>query len=107
MDAGADGLTDDVQESMRNVTGELEELRLVDSDNGRALKFTDEELQARNRANAAVSQISARWQAISANVKSLKTDQLDALENDLRASIVHAGDTSNLILDPDLDSYYL
>ena len=29
------------------------------------------------------------------------------LVNDVRTMITHAGDMSNLILDPDLDSYYL
>jgi methyl-accepting chemotaxis protein len=31
----------------------------------------------------------------------------DHLVSDIRGMITHAGDTSNLILDPDLDSYYL
>ena len=34
-------------------------------------------------------------------------DQYTSFVATIRTMITHAGDTSNLILDPDLDSYYL
>lgn len=40
-------------------------------------------------------------------ISDTKDEKYDHLASDLRMMITHAGDTSNLILDPDLDSYYL
>lgn len=51
------------------------------------------------------------WQVLKALLKTISaetTQQLHAeLINSLLALMAHVGDTSNLILDPDLDSYYL
>jgi methyl-accepting chemotaxis protein len=101
IDEGAEGLQAEAQESMRNVTQALEELRLIDAESGAALQFTDEGLKSRNRTEASVSQISTKWQSISANVRSLRVDKLESLAADLKSAISHAGETSNLILERD------
>jgi signal transduction histidine kinase/DNA-binding NarL/FixJ family response regulator len=47
-----------------------------------------------------------RWQALSATVRDPGLVPL-AAANETRALIAYVGDVSNLILDPDLDSYYM
>ena len=76
---------------------------------GRALKFTDAELAARKRDDARLAVVLANWQ----NLKGAQTavaasdEAAGKLVAAVRMMIAHAGDLSNLILDSDLDSYYL
>jgi hypothetical protein len=78
-------------------------------DLGRALKFTDAELVARKRDNARLSAVLADWQGLKAAplATAAGDDTNGKLVAAIRAMIAHAGDLSNLILDTDLDSYYL
>ena len=64
---------------------------------GADLKFSDEELKARQRENASLANLQ----------KSIGEKNWDAAIASIKTSITQLGDTSNLILDPDLDSYYL
>ncbi len=58
----------------------------------------------------APSTLRSEWEALTRGATSITADTLDErhqhLIDDVRTMIAHAGDTSNLILDPDLDSYY-
>jgi methyl-accepting chemotaxis protein len=69
-----------------------------------ALQFTASGLAARKRESLAPTEVRQRWQKISV---AAKPADILALMADVRGMIGHMGDTSNLILDPDLDSYYL
>lgn len=76
------------------------------------LQFTDEGLGKRKREHFRVSIFKSEWQDLKNRLPALKTsdernDVHAHLIADLRTMITHMGDTSNLILDPDLDSYYL
>jgi methyl-accepting chemotaxis protein len=72
---------------------------------GLALGFDPAGLKARGRESLAFDQVLQRWKtATSAGIDPAATTTLLA---DIRGLITHGGDTSNLILDPDLDSYYL
>ncbi|MCI0417141.1 hypothetical protein L0222_30590 [bacterium] len=55
--------------------------------------------------------LSENWKFLKNKTLSLEASDTDTLYGkvigDIRALVSHAGDTSNLILDPDLDSYYL
>ncbi len=55
--------------------------------------------------------LSQQWQALKESWSTQTLEDLDAahktLLTNIRGMIAHLGDTSNLILDPDLDSYYL
>lgn len=62
-----------------------------------SLKLNDKELEDRQRGHAKMSEITQRVQSKSWDLAWLS----------IRAAITHIGDTSNLILDPDLDTYYL
>jgi methyl-accepting chemotaxis protein len=83
----------------------------IDADIGPLLQFTQEGLTKRNRLHARVATLQEEWQALQNDVTRLTPEASDRqhehLVADLRVMITHAGDTSNLILDPDLDSYYL
>jgi len=76
---------------------------------GQALKFTDAELASRKRDSARLSVVQAGWDSLkSAPLAVAAGDEAAGnLVTSIRAMIAHAGDLSNLILDTDLDSYYL
>ena len=100
--AGGDSVAEAAREE---VTAGFDELLLVDDAVGKALQFTEDRLAIRNRDGLDPTTVAERWPQVA--------QQLDAetreipLFDDVLEMIVHAGDTSNLILDPDLDSYYL
>ncbi|GFK93636.1 Methyl-accepting chemotaxis protein McpQ [Fundidesulfovibrio magnetotacticus] len=72
---------------------------------GEALLFTPAELAKRGREKQAPPRVESAWRALRGNTPA--PEALDALTADVRVMIAHAGDISNLILDPDLDSYYV
>lgn len=78
---------------------------------GQNLQFTDEGLAKRKREHATVVKVKGKWDSLSQGATKLtaaeSNQQHAAVITDIRTMITHAGDTSNLILDPDLDSYYL
>lgn len=61
------------------------------------LKYSDSELQARQKEVATLSSIQ----------KLVENKDWTSLWKAARTGVAHIGDTSNLILDPDLDTYYL
>lgn len=75
------------------------------------LQFDEKGLASRKREHVKFENILKEWNALKTNIGTLKptevSDQHSHLISDLRTVIAHLGDTSNLILDPDLDSYYL
>jgi hypothetical protein len=76
---------------------------------GERLQFTAEGLASRKRASAAPVALKSQWEKLK-NMGVVPIAQGDAVTDlvaNVRMAIAQAGDTSNLILDPDLDSYYL
>jgi methyl-accepting chemotaxis protein len=71
------------------------------------LSLSHDGLKEWERSNLEFSGITAKWEAIKQSPATATPEQYDALITDIRALISHAGDASNLVLDPDLDSYYL
>jgi len=79
------------------------------------LQFTDEGLAKRGRSHQRINIVRREWQDLSAAFSNPEAHlpvaevntRFDHLASDIRTMITHMGDTSNLILDPDLDSYYL
>lgn len=87
-------------------------LEAIDRAVGTDLQFTDAGLGGkRNRQHATAARVKAKWEELRKGLTKLTADESDtqhaAVIADVRVMITHAGDTSNLILDPDLDSYYL
>ena len=87
----------DKQKLEAQITTELKQLQEVHSSIGEELLFTQEGLSSRKRESASVTSLLNLW----------KNRKLDDMIASIKLSITHLGDTSNLILDPDLDSYYL
>jgi len=83
----------------------------VDRKLGAALQFTDEGFERRKKDPLKPSLLARDWKSLKEKLPSLKapesTERHAQLTTTIRAMIDYAGDTSNLILDPDLDSYYL
>lgn len=86
-------------------------LQETDARLGSELQFTTEGLAKRKREHLRVENVQAEWEELKQAERTLPVEQLQERYNhllaDLRTMITHTGDNSNLILDPDLDSYYL
>jgi methyl-accepting chemotaxis protein len=83
---------------------------------GETLQFTDPGLAERKREHVKFQTVRGEWEKLKAAARPAGAttqpsagldEQYAHLVGDVRTMITHAGDTSNLILDPDLDSYYL
>lgn len=84
------------------------DLEAANAQYGTDLQFTDEGLAKRKRQGMDPRSVKAEWQKLKQNSQSADTtDGHRQLLASVRSMISHAGDTSNLILDPDLDSYYV
>lgn len=96
---------------LTGAVNELKNLELVNHTVGKDLQFTAEGLKKRNRSQIEFSAFSERLKHLADSAPQMHADKraenLNALIADVRTIITHSGDTSNLILDPDLDSYYL
>ncbi len=75
------------------------------------LKTTVDELAKRKREHYHYGILKKEWEELKSRFADLKQGEMNEkhihLISDIRALISHIGDTSNLILDPDLDTYYL
>jgi methyl-accepting chemotaxis protein len=102
-------------ESQLAETGErvdqaMHALEDIDAKVGQSLQFTPEGLAKRKREHCQWPTLLREWQSLrdAAGQTVESSDKAHAhLIADVRTMIAHAGDTSNLILDSDLDSYYL
>lgn len=85
-------------------------LETVDRKVGASLQFTDDGLAKRQRGHVRAANVRKEWQDLRTRLSNLQSNTVNEphlhLISDIRTMITHAGDTSNLILDPDLDSYY-
>ncbi|MDC7127195.1 MAG: hypothetical protein PQJ46_16645, partial [Spirochaetales bacterium] len=88
----------------KKIDSAFNELDKAQENRGEDLQFTTEGLEIRGREHLMPNLVRGRW----ADAKSSgNNDDFISLIADIREMITHSGDTSNLILDPDLDSYYL
>ena len=88
----------------------LRELAVIDGEIGESLQFNEEGLAKRHREHNRFPVFLQEWERLRdappADAEALHQAHRH-LVDDLRTMITHVGDNSNLILDPDLDSYYL
>jgi len=105
--------TDDFAEKelAAKINAAFNALEEVDQRIGTELQFTDEGLAKRKREHYRPRLVRKEWKDLQSQMGRLDATALAArhahLILDVRTMITHAGDMSNLILDPDLDSYYL
>ncbi len=97
---GNHGFLERIREKRAVVDADFAELEQLDARLG-------DVLDTGNR----VAELKARWQQLKARSLDMKAADSFAEHSDLVQAVialgVHVGDTSNLILDPELDSYYL
>lgn len=74
---------------------------------GADLQFTQAGLASRGRERLLPELVVASWQELHKAGAAAEAGKWQQLVADIRGMIAHAGDISNLILDPDLDSYYV
>ncbi|KAF0178865.1 MAG: chemotaxis sensory transducer protein [Limisphaerales bacterium] len=82
-------------------------LEAVEAKHGVKLEFTAEGLSKRQRESARPGTVKRKWQDMKNRTAADSAKLHASLVADLRTMITHSGDNSFLILDPDLDSYYL
>ena len=102
---------EELRAKQQQIDDAFAKLEAVDAEIGPDLQFTDEGLAKRKREHYRAGTLHREWQELKARLTGLEPAALGKLHlhlvADLRVMITHAGDLSNLILDPDLDSYYL
>jgi hypothetical protein len=87
------------------IDGELRALDELDRQLSEPLKTTPVELGARGRDDSQPARIEARWRKLRQGGHSAA--DVAGLNAAVRTLINHVGDSSKLILDPDLDTYYI
>jgi methyl-accepting chemotaxis protein len=105
----------DLDSLLPKVDTALAAWKTADESFGAQLQFTDDGLGRRNRQHVRFSTVDQEWRELRATLLGLagNTDAATVLAahwhlvGDLRTAIAHSGDTSNLVVDPDLDSHYL
>jgi methyl-accepting chemotaxis protein len=109
--SGEDRLRDELDGTATQVDHDFNALELVDKRIGAELQTSEESLARRDREAARPSAMRRQWVELRGQVAGLSpgvaSERYTKLFADLRMLITHVGDSSNLILDPDLDSYYL
>ncbi len=109
--AGEKQLKNEIASKAGQIDKAFEALESVDGKLGVTLQFTDEGLAKRKREHVRVRNVKAEWLTLKGQWDKLSLENSQTqhahLITDIRMMITHAGDLSNLILDPDLDSYYL
>jgi HAMP domain-containing protein/HPt (histidine-containing phosphotransfer) domain-containing protein len=105
------GLAEQMVTEEHAVLAALADLEVQNQKHGTELQFTPDGLEIRGRRQFTVSELVGLWQRLRSELSTAETSNAEKLYLDIaahvRTMITHAGDTSNLILDPDLDSYYL
>ncbi len=106
---GQTDLDSQLQSASNDIDKAFAALEATDRKIGVDLQFTDDGLAKRKRESAMVSKVKSKWDELRRAKTTVEESDSRHVEiiTDIRTMITHAGDTSNLILDPDLDSYYL
>ena len=98
---------------LRGNAGAERDLRGIESSFANALKVlksVDQQFGAELETQGKISAIESKWSEVASNTRLSAVDAFErhnALVGDIVSLITWVGDKSNLILDPDLDTYYL
>jgi methyl-accepting chemotaxis protein len=109
--AGEKDLYDRLLAKQTEIDDDFRDLDAVNQRLGRILQFTPEGLAERAGEKVTAPELAKRWEDLERSLATLTPDASDErhlrLLEGLRAMIHHVGDSSNLILDPELDTYYM
>ena len=90
---------------------DLQDIEAVDKKYGEVLKFTTDELIKRKSEDFRYSKIMEQWNQIKNKKNSFSISESNeahsALITNIRGMMTYLGKTLNLILDPDLETYYI
>lgn len=90
------------------IDNDFRALSAVDAELANALQTTSAGLSARGRGDAQPARLQAAWETVKLAGDGTEAGKLNQdLANNIQQLVVHVGDSSKLILDPDLDTYYL
>lgn len=108
---GDTSVTSELTALENNIDSELNILAAVNARLAEDLQFTADGLGKRNRQEFTVENLQKKWNSTKTLSPTVPVEESEQnhknIINHLKTMITHSGDTSNLILDPDLDSYYL
>lgn len=100
-----------IKSAEQDLTAAFNSMSQAHSKFGEALKFNPDELVKRKRsADLLPDPMKSLWNSTVSKINANDPGAVDLYKTyvgNIRTMIAHAGDLSNLILDPDLDSYYL
>jgi methyl-accepting chemotaxis protein len=99
----------EIRQTQQEIDDAWKQVAAVHTLYGSELQYTPEGLAKRQRGHVAIETVKQEWEAVRDNrpAPSEVVQKYRHLADDVRMMITHIGDTSGLILDPDLDSYYL
>jgi len=97
------------------VSASLDAARTQNAQYSAELKTTDEELTKKDHKDLTFDALQAEWKGLSSATSNLATAAVrselaggyERMAGQVKQLVSYIGDSSNLILDPDLDSYYL
>lgn len=107
--AGDTGALEKLPAAVGVVTNALKKLEAIHPQYAANLALDKESLVTRGREELTLETLGSQWNDVSVYYREGRPAPaalLDKWVGTLRAMISHVGDTSNLTLDPDLDSYY-
>lgn len=96
-----------VNSAVAEIDRNFSELGDIHKEIGEKLQFTPEGLAMRDKGNLFYPDFMHRWNSVKTNLTPDSLEKINYIITDIMGMIRHGGDTSNLILDPDLDTYYL
>jgi len=96
----------DIQDSAQSIDKVFAEFSEADKQVGADLDFTDEGIKKHGNSGIKFSDNFQKWQDIK-NSSDYNEEAYTSLISSLMLSVKQLGDSSGMILDPDLDSYYL
>lgn len=106
IDAGDKDAEGKIAAVTQEINKAFEQYKAIDASMGIDLQFDSDNLKKRQKENLAFASIEKKWQEIAqSDAKQTKAEQYDGLIGDLGGVISYATQYSNLLLDPDLDSY--
>lgn len=105
----------ELAKSVAAVTASLDAASAQNTRLSADLKTTSEDLAKKSHKDLAVDNLQSEWKTLAAASSNISTaatrgdlaSGCERLAGQVRQLVSYIGDTSNLILDPDLDSYYL
>lgn len=110
IDGDGDGTNDEINRIEARIDNELNSLKTVDQKYGLSLGVTTVDSQGA-QTTIALNNLETQWQALKASVPTLNLHDSsikhNLLSEAIRGFISVVGDKSSLILDPNLDTYYM